>query len=112
MDSLYTPGSRHRRMSGLGWSASAAISASPVSTQRLSLTANGHIRYALKTPYRDGTTQVVLEPLDFMARLAALIPSPRVNLTRYRRVRPHHGCGRGSCREGLQSAQRSGRAAG
>ncbi len=54
-----------------------------VSTERLSLTAQGHIRYRLKTPYRDGTTDVVFEPLDFMARLAALVPGPRVNLTRY-----------------------------
>ena len=36
-----------------------------------------------KTPYRDGTTDVVFEPLDFIARLAALVPTPRVNLTRY-----------------------------
>ena len=57
-----------------------------VSTERLSLTAQGHIRYRLKTPYRDGTTDVVFEPLDFMARLAALVPTPRVNLTRYHGV--------------------------
>ena len=43
-----------------------------VSTERLSLTAQGNIRYRLKTPYRDGTTDVVFEPLDLMARLAAL----------------------------------------
>jgi len=36
----------------------------------------------LKTPYRDDTTHVVFEPLDFIARLAALVPNPRVNLTR------------------------------
>ena len=53
-----------------------------VSTERLSLTAQGNIRYRLKTPYRDGTTDVVFEPLDFIARLAALVPTPRVNLTR------------------------------
>jgi hypothetical protein len=28
-----------------------------------SLTANGQIRYPLKTPYRDGTTPVIFEPL-------------------------------------------------
>jgi hypothetical protein len=28
----------------------------------------------------DGSTHVVLEPLDFMARLAALVPKPRLNL--------------------------------
>jgi hypothetical protein len=37
--------------------------------------------YQLKTPYRNGTTHVVFEPLDFMAKLAALIPKPKVNLT-------------------------------
>lgn len=37
----------------------------------------------LKTPYRDGTTHVFFEPMDFIARLAALIPKPRVNLTRF-----------------------------
>lgn len=57
-----------------------------VSTQRLSLTGQGHIRYALKTPYRDGTRHVILEPMDFIARLAALAPKPRINLTRYHGV--------------------------
>jgi hypothetical protein len=54
-----------------------------VSTQRLSLTRNGRIRYQLKTPYNDGTTHVIFEPLDFIAKLVALVPKPRVNLTRY-----------------------------
>jgi Putative transposase len=53
-----------------------------VSTQRLSLTRNGRIRYQLKTPYNDGTTHVIFEPLNFIAKLVALVPKPRVNLTR------------------------------
>jgi hypothetical protein len=57
-----------------------------VSEKRLSLTPNGNIRYRLKTPYRDGTTHVIFEPLDFIARLAALVPKPRVNLTRFHGV--------------------------
>jgi len=57
----------------------------------------------LKTPYRNGTTHIILEPLDFdvqevrnaagagcaraaIARLAALVPKPRVNLTRFARI--------------------------
>ena len=60
-----------------------SITRPAVSTERLSLTAQGLIHYRLKTPYRDGTTHVVFEPLDFIARLAALVPNPRVNLTRY-----------------------------
>jgi hypothetical protein len=42
-----------------------------VATERLALTASGQVRYMLKTPYRDGTTHIVLESLDLMARLAA-----------------------------------------
>ena len=34
----------------------------------------------LKTPYHDGTTQVIFEPLDFIARLAALVPKPRAQI--------------------------------
>ena len=72
------------------------ISRPAVSEKRLSLTPNGNIRYQLKTPYRDGTTHVIFEPLDFIARLAALVPKPRVNLTRlcgdlHRRVYAHIG---------------------
>jgi len=62
------------------------ISRPAVSEKRLSLTSNGNIRYQLKTPYRDGTTHVIFEPLDFMARLAALVPKPWVNLTRFQGV--------------------------
>jgi len=40
------------------------------------------VRYELKTPYRNGTTHVIFEPLDFIARLAALVPKPGVNRTR------------------------------
>ena len=54
------------------------ISRPAVSEKRLSLTPSGNVRYELKTPYRDGTTHVIFEPLDFMARLAALVPKPRV----------------------------------
>ena len=32
-------------------------------------TANGHVRYELKTPYRDGTTHVIFEPLEFMVHI-------------------------------------------
>ena len=58
----------------------------PVSEKRLFLTARGEVGYTLKTPYRDGTTHVIFEPLDFIARLAALVPPPRLNLTRFHGV--------------------------
>jgi len=62
------------------------ISRPAVSEKRLALTSQGNVRYQLKTPYRDGTTHVIFEPLDFMAKLAALVPKPRANLTRYHGV--------------------------
>jgi hypothetical protein len=40
----------------------------------------------LKTPYRDGTTHIILSPLEFMQRLAALVPRPRLNLIRFHGV--------------------------
>jgi hypothetical protein len=44
------------------------------------------MRYELKTLYREGITYVILEPLDFIARLTAPVPRPRVNLTRFHGV--------------------------
>jgi hypothetical protein len=57
-----------------------------VSEKRLSLLSDGHVRYELKTPCRDGTTDVIFEPLDFISRLVALVPKPRVSLIRFHGV--------------------------
>ncbi len=46
----------------------------------------GNVRYQLKTPYRDGTTHVIFEPMGIIARLAALLPKMRVNLARFHGV--------------------------
>ena len=37
----------------------------------------------LKTEWQDGTSHLVFEPLDLLARLAALTPRPRINLIVY-----------------------------
>jgi hypothetical protein len=66
------------------------VSRPPVSVERLSLTTQGQVRYCLKTPYRDSTTHIVLEPLDFIARLAALVPPRRIHLTRFHGVFAAH----------------------
>ena len=74
------------------------ISRPVASERRLSLTPNRKRRYQFKTPYREslprelnecfghGTTHVILEPLDFIARLAAPVQKSRVNLTRFHGV--------------------------
>jgi hypothetical protein len=45
--------------------------------------ADVRISYELKTPYKNVTTHVIFEPLDFIARLSALVPKPRYHLTRF-----------------------------
>jgi hypothetical protein len=59
------------------------ITRPPIATKRLTVDDRGRVIYRYKRPFRDGSTHVVLEPLDLMARLAALVPRPRLNLTRF-----------------------------
>jgi hypothetical protein len=58
----------------------------PVSPKRISQTPDGRIAYRLKRRWSDGTEVVYFSGLDFMSKLMALIPRPRVHLLRY------HGC--------------------
>ena len=60
----------------------------PYSLDRLSLTADGMVRYRLHRPWPTptGRTEILLDPLAFMRRLAALLPAPYVNLVRYHGV--------------------------
>ena len=58
----------------------------PLSNERLSIDGDGLVVHELKRPFRDGTTQCLFEPLDFLARLAALVPRPRAHLIRYHGV--------------------------
>ena len=57
-----------------------------VATDRLSELPDGRIHYRLKRPWRDGTTAVIFERQDFIAKLAVLVPAPRGHLTRYHEV--------------------------
>lgn len=66
------------------------VSRPPLAVERLALTSSGQVRYQLKTAYRDGTTYIVLDPLDLTARLAALVPPPRMHLTRFHGVFAPH----------------------
>jgi ribosomal protein S27E len=44
---------------------------------------DGKIQYELKNPFSNGTTHILFSPLDFLRKLAALVPRPRHNLIRY-----------------------------
>ncbi|HNO75255.1 MAG TPA: transposase [Nitrosomonas mobilis] len=57
-----------------------------IADERLARNQNGQVVLTLKTPYRDGTTHIVMSPLEFMQRLAALVPRPRLNLIRFHGV--------------------------
>jgi len=57
-----------------------------IANERLALNSAGQVVLTLKTPYRDGTTHIVMSPLEFMQRLAALVPRPRLNLIRFHGV--------------------------
>ena len=57
-----------------------------VATERLSVLEDGRVAYRLRHPWRNGATHVLFEPLDLIAKLAALVPPPRFNLVRYHGV--------------------------
>ena len=54
-----------------------------VATERLSALPDSRLLYRLKRTWRDGTSAVIFERQDFMAKLAVLVPSPRAHVTRY-----------------------------
>jgi hypothetical protein len=57
-----------------------------ISNERLSINRDGNVLLKLKTPWRNGTTHIVLTPMEFMQRLAALVPKPRLHLIRFHGV--------------------------
>ncbi len=50
-----------------------------LANERVQINAAGLVVLKLKTPCRDGTTHLVMSPLEFMQRLAALVPPPRTH---------------------------------
>ncbi len=57
-----------------------------LANERVQTNAAGQVVLKLKTPWRDGTTHLVMSPLEFMPRLAALVPRPRLHLIRFHGV--------------------------
>ena len=57
-----------------------------IANERLKLNSADDVVLQLKSPYRDGTTNIVMAPLEFMQRLAALVPRPELNLIRFHGV--------------------------
>ena len=58
----------------------------PVARERLSVTGDGQVRLQLRQPWADGTTHLLFDPIEFLGRLAVLVPRPRINLMLYHGV--------------------------
>ena len=49
-----------------------------LANERVQFNVAGPLVLKLKTPWRDGTAHLAMSPLEFMQRLAALLPWPRL----------------------------------
>jgi len=68
----------------------------PLALSRLRALPDGRIAYRFKRALPDGTDHLALQPTEFLARLATIVPPPRIHLVRYHGVfasnaedRPH-----------------------
>jgi len=92
---------RHARLHGFDLHASKAVRAGdkerlerllryllrpPVAKNRLKLLDDGKVLLELKTKWNDGTTHMLFEPVEFLEKLAAVIPRPHINLVIYHGV--------------------------
>ena len=65
-----------------------------IANERLKEDGAGNVVLQLKSPWRDGTTHLRMTPLEFMQRLAALLPRPRLHRIRFHGVlAPNAGLG-------------------
>lgn len=58
----------------------------PVAQEGIHLAEDGQVRLSLRRPWRDGTTALVFDPVEFLGRLAVLVPRPRIDLVLYHGV--------------------------
>jgi hypothetical protein len=106
---LTSSGPRHAHLSGFDLHANRTVRADdragverlchyllrpPLAQDRLEILRDGRIACTLAHPWRDGTRALVFEPLEFLEKLAVLIPRPRINLLLYHGVLAGHARGR------------------
>jgi len=58
----------------------------PLAQERLSRLPDGRVVCTLRHPWHDGTRHLIFTPHEFLERLAAITPRPRINMLLY------HGC--------------------
>ena len=59
------------------------IARGPFSNERLTLVKGNKVKLALKRPFTDGTTHLLMTYSEFMEKLTALIPQPKSHLVRW-----------------------------
>jgi hypothetical protein len=57
-----------------------------IGNERLKCNRAGPVVLQLNSSYKDGTTHIVMSPLEFVQRLAALVPRPRIHPIRFHGV--------------------------
>jgi len=92
------PRAWHARLSGFDLHAAVAVRAGArdrlermcryalrpaVGQERLRVSPEGQVVVDLRRRWADGTTHLVFDPVEFLERLAALVPRPRINLVLY-----------------------------
>ena len=55
----------------------------PLAVERLTASTGGQLLYHFRRPWSDGSTALLLEPLELLKRLAAFVPPPRRPLLAY-----------------------------
>ena len=95
-----TTGRRSARLEGFSLHADVAVPAhrrdqlerlvrylvrSPLALDRLTESTGGQLLYQFRRPWRDGSTALLLDPLELLERLAALVPPPGRPLLAYQR---------------------------
>jgi hypothetical protein len=66
----------------------------PLALERLSESSHGQLLYELARPRADGSTHLLLDPLELIEKLAVLVPAPRVHLLLYHGVLAPHAAWR------------------
>ena len=79
----------------------------PLASGRLSLLDAQTVSFALKTPWSDGTTHLLLSPEELIEKLAAVVPPPRLNLVRYHGVLAPNAADRKQIVPGPTEAERA-----
>jgi hypothetical protein len=58
----------------------------PIAQESIEWTLDGKVLLRLRRPWRDGTRAICFEPSEFLEKIAAMIPKPRLNLLVYHGV--------------------------